>query len=59
MAFTSTQHTMIARPTKSARMGNRKPAGRGKGCSPLEYIQRQRTKRGYVLDPRTGLRVYA
>ena len=50
---------MIIKATKSARMGNRKPAGRGKGSTPLEYRQRLNTKRGYVIDPRTGLRFYA
>ena len=49
---------MIITATKSARMGNRKPAGRGKGCTPLEYRQRRNSQRGWVIDPRTGLRIY-
>ena len=50
---------MIIKASKSARMGNRKPAGRGLGCTPLEFTQRRNTKRGYVLDPKTGLRLYS
>jgi hypothetical protein len=41
--------------TKGCRqLKNGKPAGKGKGCTPAEFIQR----RGWKLDPKTGLRVY-
>lgn len=44
---------------RPARMGNRKPLTTGRGLTPLEFKQRQRTKRGYVLNHKTGLRLYA
>lgn len=36
------------------KLNNAKPAAAGKGCSPAEYLARK----GYTIDPKTGLRVY-
>lgn len=47
----------IARPRRSARMGNRKPAATGTGCKPQLFIEQRNTRRGYRINPATGLRV--
>ena len=40
------------------KLGNGKPAASGLGKSPTQFIQSRNTKRGWVIDPKTGLRIY-
>ena len=47
----------IARPRRSARMGNRKPATTGEGCKPQAFLDKRQERRGYRINPATGLRV--
>ena len=49
----------IARPRRSPRMGNRKPATTGAGSKPQVFIEQRVARRGYRINPATGLRVYA
>ena len=49
----------IARPRRSARMGNRKPATTGTGCKPQVFLELRLQRRGYRINPATGLRVAA
>ena len=44
--------------TNGRKLKNGRPAGRGLGKSPREFIQSRNTKRGWVIDHKTGLRIY-
>ena len=40
------------------KLKNGRPAGRGLGKSPSDFIKSRNTQRGWVIDHRTGLRIY-
>ena len=40
------------------KLKNATPRGRGLGKSPTQFIQSRNTQRGWVIDPKTGLRIY-